>query len=411
MTQMDVNVDSRTRIDKYLSEHNDAKTGEMFPISLKGEKKLLTVYKLPSEMLFYNIKNGRFAAEYKELLKTEGGHLNPEDKSDEEAIKKLLLKLNPGDTKRTYNDLKVREQWNCGIITVDGYLIDGNRRKAIISELHRETGRETFRYLKVARLEGPISSEDLWALEGGIQLGKDEIVRYGPINELLKIREGIDAGLSHSAIVNALYGYEKEEEISEKLELLELMEQYLRFFKVPEKYSFVKNKAEHFIDLQSIISECNSRDYDPARLQKIKHVAFQLIKENIQHLEIRKIRQMIKMDLTSAIDEIEIAGSELKPSEAPSYFESEDKTDKNDVDEFDQHDEETSSTMVRFINATDILDVSKNENKVILILGRAEKNLASLLDYEGDELSTPEAKLLIKKLALHMEGFRKKFME
>ena len=373
----------------------------LFPISLKGSKKMLDIYKLPTAMLFYNIRNGRFAAEYKETAKREGGYLNPEDKTDAKKIRQLLLDLNAGETQRTYNDLRIRGQWNCGIITEDGYLIDGNRRKAIISKLYEDTGQEEWKYLEVARLDGPITPEDLWALEAGIQLGKDEIVRYGPINEILKIREGIEAGMSKRSIVNTLYGYDKEDEISEKIDRLELIEQYLSFIGKPKMYSQVKQKVEHFIDLQNIIRECNNRRYDPDRIVKIKYATFQLIKENIQHLEIRKIKQIVENDLTDAISEIEIAGAGLKPA-TPQNPTSE------GPDNTDNGEEEMSITQTRFSNAVDILDVNNVKGKEVRLLGRAEKNLRPLLDYNGDVLSTPEAFTLIKKITEHIASIAKK---
>ena len=395
------NVENRIRINKYVEAQPSAKTIEIFPISLKGSKKLLDVYNLPTSMLFYNIRNGRFAAEYEERVKSEGGYLDPEDEADAKKIKQLLLDLNAGETQRTYNDLKARGQWNCGIITDDGYLIDGNRRKAIISKLYEDTGQERWKYLKVARLNEPIAPEDLWALEAGIQLGKDEIARYGPINEILKIREGIEAGMSKKSIVNALYGYDKEDEISDKIDRLELIEQYLKFIGKPKMYSQVKQKVEHFINLQNIIKECNDRRYDPDRTVKIKYATFQLIKEDIPHLEIRKIRQMVEKDLVDAISEIEVAGAELKPA-----------TPQNPISEgpgnADSGEEEMSITRTRFSNATDILDVSNDEGKEIRLLGRAEKNLRPLLDYNGNVLSTPEASILIKKIAEYITSIVKK---
>ena len=144
------NIDNKIRIDEYIGGNPDSKLETKFPISLKGVKKVLDVYRLPTEMLFYNIRNGRFAAEYKELVKNEGGDLRSENKNNANKIKNLLLDLDKIETKRTLDDLNVRGQWNCGIITDDGYVIDGNRRMAIISKLYDETGLEKWKYLDVA---------------------------------------------------------------------------------------------------------------------------------------------------------------------------------------------------------------------------------------------------------------------
>ena len=79
------------------------------------------------------------------------------------------------------------------------------------------------------------------------------------------------------------------------------------------------------------------------------------------------------------------------------------------MNEFDEKEEEMSPTHTHFINATDVLDVSNNEGKEFLLLNRAEKNLRPLLDYQGDELSTPEAISMIEKIAKYSEELKKKF--
>lgn len=408
---MSINTDNKIQVDKYIAEHPESKLDKTFPISLKGKKKDLRMYQIPIEILFYNIKNGRFAAEYRELVKREGGHLQPENPDDATKIQELLLDLDKSETIRTYNDIEVRGQWNCGVITEDGYVIDGNRRMAILSKLYDDTGEEKWKFIEVAKLDEPISPEDLWSLEAGIQLGKDEIVRYGPVNELLKLREGIDAGLSPESIVKILYGYDKPEEITIKLDRLRLIDQYLKFNGTPEKYSQVNNKVEHFINLQNIIQECRDVGYDPNRVTKIIKVAFELIRESIPHLELRKIRRMIEFDVPDSISEIEKAADQIKPhtpkkQSSGQLIESE--TEKI-IDEFEESESEQSVTMTHFINAVDALDVKNNDGKELQLLNRAEKNLRPLLDYTGSELSTQEAKQIIEKIAKYAQQLKEKY--
>ena len=404
---MVLNPNNKTSIDNYIALHPESKLDKTFPISLKGQKKDLEIYSLPTELLFYNIRNGRFAAEYKELVKKEGGYLEPENQEDAKKIQDLLLNLDKSETIQTYKDIKIRGQWNCGIISEDGYLVDGNRRMSILSKLYEDTGQEKWKFIEVAKLDESIGPEDLWSLEAGIQLGKDEIVRYGPINELLKLKEGVDAGLSLKAIVKTLYGYEDEEEINIKLKRLELIEQYLGFIGSPEKYSLVKNKHDHFIDLQNVIEQCKKISYDPERIGKIKHVAFELILEGtINSKDLRKIRQMVEQNIIDAIDEIETASIEIQPHLAKQ--ESVDEISKDIIDEFEENEQEHSTTMTHFINATDVLDVQNNEGKELLLLNRAEKNLKPLLEYTGDELPK-EAKLLIEKIFQYSKELKDKF--
>jgi len=407
---LDLNNDNKTRIDKYIDENPDSKLSASLPISMRGVKKVLNVYRLPIDMLFYNVRNGRFAAEYQELEKTEGGSLRPENQGDASKIKLMLLDLDKIETERTKADLKIRGQWNCGIITQDGYVVDGNRRMSIISKLYDETGLEQWKYLDVARLETTISPADLWKLEAGIQLGKDEIAKYGPVNELLKIREGTESGLTPKNIANSLYGY-SEDEIESKLDLLKLIEQYLAFLGIPQQYSKVKNRVEHFINLQKIISQCKKRGYKNEKTLNIMNCAFQLIHEGVQHLELRKMHAMVTKDLTSAISEIEAAGSQLKPRnpQKPSAKEKIEKDTYDIMNEFEEKDSEMSQTYTHFINASDLLDVSNNEGKEVLLLGRAEKNLRPLLSRQSNQLP-PEAISILKKIGKHVDELTKKFV-
>ena len=83
-----VNQDSKDRIDKYIKENPKCKQQEVVPLILQGQKKKIVVYRLPIELLYYNIRNGRFAAEYASLVKKHGGELKAEDPNDAKKIKR-----------------------------------------------------------------------------------------------------------------------------------------------------------------------------------------------------------------------------------------------------------------------------------------------------------------------------------
>ena len=73
---------------------------------LDGEAVILQGYKLPRELLYYNIKNGRFAKEYIKIIREQGGSLKPEDPDDAKKIQRLLVGLKPNDTRRTKEDIR-----------------------------------------------------------------------------------------------------------------------------------------------------------------------------------------------------------------------------------------------------------------------------------------------------------------
>ena len=407
-----VNQDSKDRIDKYIKENPECEQRQVVPIVLKEERKEIPVYRLPIELLYYNIRNGRFAAEYKSLLKKHGGELKAEDPNDAKKIKDLLLSLDPSETSVTYDDIKARGQWVPGIITEDGYVIDGNRRMAIITKLFEDTADGKFKYLLVGKPDEQILAPDLWKLEASIQLGKDQIVKYGPINELLKLHEGISAGISTKEIAKTLYGIDDVSEIEEKLDRLELIKEYLNFIDQPDDFEVAKGYHEHFIRLQEIIAAEKKMGTEPDLRVTIKQIVFQLILDGIQHLELRDIKKMVRLHLADSINELKKAKEYSKPkSSSDKEAEDKDKDAKKgeDKDAKKGEDEDkkiASPTLTYFRNAADILDAEENKDQVLQLLKKAEVNLKAI-DPQSDDLKKSESKEMIRKILNYVDSFDK----
>src|SRR5437879_6108186 len=108
------------------------------PVVIAGKKELLQVYRLPTSLLAFNIRNGRFAAELRAKEHQLGRGLDPLVSEDEEVIQALLVNLDPGATELLKQDIKAIGQTDPGIITHDGFVINGNRRLAVLHLLHDE---------------------------------------------------------------------------------------------------------------------------------------------------------------------------------------------------------------------------------------------------------------------------------
>src|SRR2546422_5445160 len=80
------------KIDKYIESHPEADLRRREPFELDGKRHELEVYSLPSELLRFNIRNGRFAAELREREAELNRQLNPEIPDDSKEIEKLLLR-------------------------------------------------------------------------------------------------------------------------------------------------------------------------------------------------------------------------------------------------------------------------------------------------------------------------------
>ena len=274
------NLDTANKIliDNYIENKPDAKLeGRSRLESLNGETKIIQGYRLPTKLIFYNINNGRFKQEYISLSRKYGGDLDSRKPGDAKKIQNLLLTLGEkdggfsADTKRTMNDIKKKGQLELGIITQDGFLIDGNRRMAVINKLFEENQESKYEYIDVAKLEQPIQDKDMWAMEAGIQLGLDPKVRYKPNNELLKLDEGIKLGYTELEIAQLLYGDISPEEIKRKIGRLKLIKKYLKsFFNDEDNIELAEGKHEHFIELQNIIDSTQKNVIGEVKLKIYK---------------------------------------------------------------------------------------------------------------------------------------------
>src|SRR5437879_1162227 len=135
---------------------------------------MMPVYRLPINLLAFNIRNGRFAAELKAKERDAKRALDPLDPDDAAIIAELLLHQDANATEVLKADLKKVGQTEPGIITHDGFVINGNRRMAILQELHKEEPTGRFAFLDAQILPPEIDAKDLWRIEAGIQLSRDK---------------------------------------------------------------------------------------------------------------------------------------------------------------------------------------------------------------------------------------------
>jgi hypothetical protein len=325
-------------------------------------------------------------------VKKEGGALIPEKKEDAKKIRNLLWNLNVNESKLTYQDIQQRGQWKPGIITEDGFVIDGNRRMSIISKLFDDTSQDEFKFIKVGRLTGNVEDKDLWKLEAGIQLGKEEIVRYGPMNELLKLEEAKSLGISNDEIAKTLYGFDDVKEIELKLDRLELIKKYLIFLRDEDNFKQAESKVEHFKELQKIIKTAKDMQLEPDTKIAIRKAVFCLINQDIQHMELRKIEKMIKRELDQALEYIISLSEDCDGVQTTSTL-NEDEEDVNIINS-------------KLIAAKDILEADVNKDQIGELLRRAAVNLDTI-DYQNPDLENPRLKEIIQRILDHMKKLEK----
>ena len=358
------------KIDAYIQKHPECKLNKTHAIILQGVRIDLPVYRLPLNLLFYNIRNGRFAAEYIDLKKREGRELRTEDPADAKKIQKLLIELDQKQSLLLELDLKKVRQKEPGVITIGGYVINGNRRMAVLQNLV-EQGDSDFNYLEAARLPRSVSSTDIWKIEAGIQLSRRVQLDYGPINNLLKFEQGIEAGLKPTEIAKSLYGGFTEKEILQNLEQLKLISEYLNFIGYSKQFNKAKGVHEHFIDLRNIINKEKQQGASPDDIVSIKKIAFQLIFDGVPQRELRKIKDIltnakIKENFWDAEDH-------SKPEEAGKKAARKQKANEDDA---------FTAARTIFNNCLDSVKAESEAQQPVKLLKRALTNLEAIAEDE-----------------------------
>ena len=322
------------------------------------------VYRLPIRLLAFNIRNGRFAAELKARERELKRQLNPLDASDAAIIRDLLLKQDPNATEVLKEDLKKVGQTEPGIITHDGFVINGNRRMAILYELHTGEASGRFEFLDVQILPPQIDDKDMWRIEAGLQLSRDKRLVYGPVNDLLKIREGLNAGLSPDEIAATLYGGGGPEEIREKDELLKLIDSYLTYINKPEDYVHVQRMVEHFINLLNFQQWLQKKaGATPRDRHKWLLIAFEMIRSGkFGHMKIRELR-----DVYATKDSREHLESTITPDPAK-----------------EMTDPVTQDIVENFDTATEYVELEKDIKKPERLSSRAERAIQALVKHKKD---------------------------
>ncbi|MBZ5647161.1 MAG: hypothetical protein LAN37_08075 [Acidobacteriia bacterium] len=284
------------QIDAYVANNNDALDDQKLRLVLKGKPKHLQVYRIPIKYLIFNIRNGRFAAELLAKEDQLNRKLDAANPQDAKVIQNILLEISPNETEALMADLKRNGQLDPGVITRDGAVINANRRMAILMALYEEEQDPAFEYLRVARLPKDVDEKDIWRIEAGLQFAKEFRLDYSPINELLKLKEGRENGLTTAEISRILLGRFTSVRVEEKLAILKLIESYLDFIGKPEQYHIVQDErsVEKFNSLQAnVCAPLKRKGVKDSEIAKLLMFAFLLIsKTDLSHWDIRLLNKI-----------------------------------------------------------------------------------------------------------------------
>lgn len=169
---------------------NDRKIGKTRPI-----------YLVPTELLRFRKDNGRIASDVASYERMHG-ILHEEIKKTQEIIRDFLIAKDEENNIKLNKSIEHSGQNEPAIITCDGFLINGNRRKMTLDALFEKTKDTKYLTMKVVILPG-IGEEggapkikEIEEIENRYQLQSDGKSEYTNFDRAISIKRKIKAGLS-----------------------------------------------------------------------------------------------------------------------------------------------------------------------------------------------------------------------
>ena len=297
---------------------DEAWTGVSDNLRYGGQLHLRKCYRIPIDLLHFNIENGRYRTKLMLLKKANpDATIDPRDERWRHEILKLLSGTwedpnYPVGTRkdRPYflqltEDMKERGQERPGIVLETGGVMSGNRRLAALIHLYSEQQNERFRYFEafIVPSAGGATSADIWHLEMAAQQAQARLTRdYAPVERLLKIRDGVECfealnppGGRPSAIRAVANDFgETEDYIIGELSTLCEIENYLAAIGHPEEWWLAEGLTEVFTEIPSLLQSCETNAMPFEDRSKLKRAIYYLIQnDKSDYRLIRDIRTTI----------------------------------------------------------------------------------------------------------------------
>ena len=160
------------------------------------------VWSVPTAILRYRKYNGRIASDVLHYERNIGP-LKETDDQDQRQLFEFLEQKDPERTEALMKSIKHSGQREPAIITCDGFLINGNRRKMVMEKLLKENpGEDNFKFMKVVILPGeedeggPPTLVEIEEIENRYQLQSDGKSEYYGFDRALSIKRKIELGFS-----------------------------------------------------------------------------------------------------------------------------------------------------------------------------------------------------------------------
>jgi hypothetical protein len=278
---------------------------------------------VPLDLLRYRAANGRIASDVANYEK-ENGPLDERDGEAQALLEKFLHEKDPERTDILTKSIAHTGQTEPAIITCDGFLINGNRRRMVLEKLRQaHSGKTEFETMKVVILPGPGEPGgpptllEIERLENRYQLQSEGKSEYYGFDRAISIKrkQGLGFTLEEQIRDDPRYANAPEREITqavkeienELLAPLECVDRYLQLFGREGLYGTVsagpgdkEGRWQAFIDYSHTYQRCFQNQkwlltsgVDEEDIGPIEDAAFKMIR--LRHLkDLGKIHMVMR---------------------------------------------------------------------------------------------------------------------
>ena len=168
---------------------------------VRGEKGERDIWIVPIKLLRFRKDNGRIASDVTSYEKLHG-RLDEALINTQKILKEYLQNKDPESNVKLMKLIEHSGQLDPAIITSDGFLINGNRRKMVLEELFEKTRDKRFEVMKVVILPGkgepggPPTIKEIEQIENRYQLQSDGKSEYTNFDRAISMKRKIKAGMS-----------------------------------------------------------------------------------------------------------------------------------------------------------------------------------------------------------------------
>lgn len=248
------------------------------------------VFRIPLDLLIYNRHNGRLEVE---MMTWAHEHVIPHSHYDSklhQIIDDFLWKSNISRNRQTLADLEHKGQQRPGIVSIDGVIIDGNRRAMLLRRLQEDTGKPQFLDAIILPHAYAENEREIVRLETLYQMGEDAKLEYGALQKYLHARRLRKDHEIEIADIASLMG-ETPREIERILDTMALMDDYLEHIGCSGLYTLLRDsdgtKEGMFVDLYSDLKRMDSGNakiswaFDPeVEPMQLRNIQFDYIRLN-----------------------------------------------------------------------------------------------------------------------------------